>query len=311
MKKLVIFFSLIFVCLSLCSCENSVVINDFALDTDIRIKMDKKNEKEAKEAAELVKKYESVFSRTDENSEIYRLNNGQKITPSDETLEIIKEGIYYSKLSGGAFDITVEPLTSLWHFSKSPRVPTEEETKNALLNVGYEEISLEPFNLNNRRLDLGAIAKGYIGSKLRSFLKHDAIIDLGGNIILIGGPYKVGVQSPFDSSVFATMSVKDASVVTSGSYERYFEENGVKYHHILDTKTGYPVETSVVSVTVVTENDTQADAFSTIFFILGKEKAEKIAKDDIGFLFVYEDGSYYANSVMTDKYKLKINLDKQ
>ena len=233
----------------------------------------------------MINKYDSMFSRTNKDSEIYKLNEAGKATLSDDTIEVIKLGLQYSESSKGALDISVEPITALWNFtSENPKVPDKEKLQSALSHVNYKNITINgnEVTLNDTEggIDLGAIAKGYIGGKVESFLRSkgvkSAVLSLGGNIVCIGSKpdgksFTVGLQDPFeDRNVYSEkVSVSNKSVVTSGTYERYFEENGKKYHHILDTKTGYPYENGIVAVSIICDDAIISDALSTVVFTLG------------------------------------------
>ncbi|NLH01815.1 MAG: FAD:protein FMN transferase [Clostridiales bacterium] len=263
------------------------------------------NEKILDECFNLCRHYESLFSRTDENSEIYKLNARKISVVSDETAELISKGLYFSKLSGGKFDITIEPLSSLWNFSSdSPAVPEQSAIDDALRHVGYKSVTVSgntvAFDDEYTRLDLGAIAKGYIADKLKDYLisqgVEKAIINLGGNVLCIGGKtssrgFEIGIQRPFGDGAIAAVSVSDMSVVTSGVYERYFSENGKRYHHILNPKTGYPYENGLLSVTIVGKNSCDCDALSTLCFALGMDDGLQLINSMDGFyaLFITDD----------------------
>lgn len=256
------------------------------LNTSVTVTIyDSNDTKLSDEAFEMINKYDSMFSRTNKDSEIYKLNEAGKATLSDDTIEVIKLGLQYSESSKGALDISVEPITALWNFtSENPKVPDKEKLQSALSHVNYKNITINgnEVTLNDTEggIDLGAIAKGYIGGKVESFLRSkgvkSAVLSLGGNIVCIGSKpdgksFTVGLQDPFeDRNVYSEkVSVSNKSVVTSGTYERYFEENGKKYHHILDTKTGYPYENGIVAVSIICDDAIISDALSTVVFTLG------------------------------------------
>lgn len=214
-------------------------------------------------------------------------------------------------LSDGAFDPTVAPLLDAWDFTgDAPRVPTETELASLLACVGLENITVEGSTItlqNGAQLDLGGIAKGYAGDQVRTVLAErgieSAVIDLGGDVGLLGkkpdgSDWRIAVKDPAEPSRFlGVLTAADTFVVTSGIYERGFEENGVRYHHILDPKTGRPAESGLVSVTVVCTDGAWADALSTACFVLGEEKSlalrETLAAEKgsrIELIFVTDDG---------------------
>lgn len=289
------------------------------LNTVITITLyDSKNEALLDGAFALCQEYENTLSKTVQTSEVYTLNNRtpsqSSFTVSDKTKEVVEKGLYYSKLSNGAFDITIAPLSSIWDFtSQTPAIPVESDIKQALQYVDYHNISLDEnqisFNSPDTQLDLGAIAKGYIADKLKAYLTEQgvksAIINLGGNILCIGNkpdatPFKIGVQKPFEdrNETIATMNITDMSVVSSGVYERNFIIDGVNYHHILNPKTGYPYDNGLVSVTIISKLSVDGDGLSTTCFALGLEEGLKLINStpDTYAIFITDDYKiHYSN----------------
>ncbi len=310
MKK-IIFFLLISAVL-LCSCaEKRITKQSFSFDTVINITADKSDEEKVSDALSECQKFEKVFSRTNPESELYKLNSGTTELKNEHLSHVINFGLEMSELTDGAFDITVAPLCDLWNIKERTTPPKKDEIENALKNVGYEKISLSPFKLNNTKLDLGALAKGYIADKLREeFIKKgckNIIIDLGGNISLIG-EYTVGVRDPkAPEKIFATIRLKDKSAVTSGSYQRYFVYNGKRYHHIIDPHTGNISDNSIASVTVISPVSMQADALSTAIFVMG-ERGLKLLESfpDTDALIIYESGEILTSEGFKEKYDLKL-----
>ncbi len=266
----------------------------------------------------LCDKYEKVFSRTSADSELYKLNH-RKLTPvegtedtyqvSDDLAELISEGLDYSELSKGAFDIAIEPLTSLWDFTaEDPQVPEDSLIQAALPKCDYHNISVDKdkneitLKTDDTAIELGAIAKGYIADRLKDYLisqnVKSAIINLGGNVLCIGGKpdnsaFKIGIQKPFAdrSETIAVMDIRDKSVVSSGIYERCFEQDGILYHHLLNPKTGYPYDNGLIAVTIISDKSVDGDALSTTCFALGLEDGMKLAEslDDVQSFFVTSD----------------------
>lgn len=301
--------------LILCGCSstsNNTKLNytDVLFDTVIQIDIFDKVDKELLTGCkELCLKYDSLLSRTNKESDIYKINqaNGEFVSISPETLELLNQGIYYSELSEGAFDITIGAASSLWDFkSEDHIVPSEDSVNSAVSHIDYECIEIQDQKVRltdpDAMIDLGAIAKGYIADKLKEYLVENdvehALINLGGNILIIGdkldgSSYNIGIQKPFDQTGEAITSVKvsDTSLVTTGIYERCFEKNNILYHHILDPLTGYPCENNLYSVTIVTQSSTMADALSTTCFLLGLEKGMKLINELVGVeaLFITND----------------------
>ena len=262
-------------------------------------------------------KYEKIFSRTASDSELYQLNH-RELTPvagtedtfqiSDPLAELIRKGLYYSKLSEGAFDIAIEPLTSLWDFTaEDPQVPEDRLIQKALTKCDYHNVSVSDNNevilkTEDTAIELGAIAKGYIADRLKDYLisqgVKSAIINLGGNVLCIGGKpndssFKIGIQKPFAdrSETIAVMDIKDKSVVSSGVYERCFEQDGTLYHHLLNPRTGYPYDNGLIAVTIISDESVDGDALSTTCFALGLEDGMKLAEslDNVQAFFVTSD----------------------
>ena len=235
---------------------------------------------------DLCAEYENLLSRTKETSEIYRLNHraeGERsLQVSEKTAQVIAKGLEYSRLSDGAFDITIEPLSSLWDFTaENPQVPPEEAIREARERVNYRNVSVE----GNTTIDLGAIAKGFIADQIKNYLEDEgvesAIINLGGNVLCVGArpdetPFRIGIQRPFAerNEVAGALDIEDMSVVSSGVYERHFIQDGVNYHHLLNPRTGYPYENGLVQVTIISRDSVDGDGLSTTCFALGIEDGE-------------------------------------
>lgn len=306
MKKVIcltLILSLIF-----CSCaKKREVVQGFAMDTVINITVNQKDKPFAKEALSLCHEYEKIFSRTGE-SELSMVNEG-KTKPQGELKEVIDFAFSVSEKSGGAFDVTVGPLSDLWNFKERIAPPTESEIQKALESVGYKKVNTKNFDLSGAKLDLGAITKGYTADKICEYFKEqgvsDAIIDLGGNVYVLG-EFTVGIRNPFEpESVFAKITLKDKSAVTSGTYQRYFDYGGKRYHHIMDAKTGYPSESGVSSVTVISPSSMTSDALSTAIFVMGEEGLSLCESfEDTDCFIIMNDGSVR----MTDSFENKYNL---
>lgn len=244
--------------------------------------------------------YDNLFSRNNEESDIYRINHadGEWTTVSDETITLLYSALYYCKITNGAIDITAGSVKDLWSFTKETTSPPPlDDVRTKLLHVDFSNVQISGNKVKlkdpDASLDLGFIAKGYIADQLKSELiasgVTSAIINLGGNVQTIGHKpegkaFKVGIQTPFEkvgtySTVVSACEKEDdiySSVVTSGIYERYFNYNGKIFHHILDTQTGLPVENDLLSATILTDSSMEADGLSTACMVLGLEKAREL-----------------------------------
>ena len=296
MKKISVLFLIVLMCTG-CSMQ-PVSVTDFALDTSVTVTLYGGDEETARECIDLCKKYENLFSKTLMGSDIWNINQSGSAEVTDETTELIKKAEHYSELSDGLFDISVGGASRLWDFDEKI-IPDKESLCAAVQNINHEDILISGNTItvkDGMSLDVGGIAKGYIADKMKEFLKaqgiESGIINLGGNVLCIGDkngkPFEIGIQKPYaPGETVRTLSVSDKSVVTAGIYERSFEKDGVLYHHILDPKTGYPVQNNLASVTVVTEKSVDGDALSTALFLMGEEKGIEFAKENnISAVFV-------------------------
>lgn len=271
---------------------------------------------------------ENLMSANLEASDIGQINllAGQEaVTISDETFDVIEKGIYYGDLSKGYFDISMEPVVGLWQIgTDEAHVPTLESLEEALSYVDYHKIKLDAKNKTvylpekGMGLDLGGIAKGYAADELVQLLKEagvqSAMLNLGGNVFAMGkktdgSNWNIGIQNPFDSrnKYFGIASIADQTVVTSGPYERYFEENGKRYHHIFDTRTGWPVENDIASVTVIADSSIDGDALSTTLFALGIDEGIDLIEtlDKVECIFVDYDKKVTVSSGLKDSFSIE------
>lgn len=293
----------------------------FLMDTVVRIVVTGKGAKEAGEAAfREMERIERLMSSFRPDSEISRLNRsagGGPVTVGSEVLGLIEEGLRFSKITSGAFDITVGPIMHLWGFdSKAYRVPADREIRETLGRVGYEKVRVDSkarsveLMVPGMKLDLGGIAKGYATDRAGAVLRKRGIkhglIDAGGNIVAIGTrpdgrPWRIGIRHPRDPRAGATtgpvLELVDRAAVTSGDYERYFEAGGVRYHHIFDPKTGRPAY-GLMSVTILSESSTTGDALSTGVFVLGKGKGMALIESlpDVEAVIIDRNAKVFSSS---------------
>ncbi len=272
------------------------------------------------EAFDLCSDLESKISRTRKGSDISRLNNaeGEWVDVSEDTRELIQKGMEYSHSSDGSFDITVGGVTEQWDFHApegKAMVPDKEALAEAAKHINYRNIAIEGNRVRltdpETKLDLGGIAKGWIGDRMTELLESkgvvSAVINLGGNVICIGGKtdeddFAIGVEAPFSDrkEIIGKIDARDRTLVTSGIYERQIEVNGERYHHILDTKTGWPVSTDLDAVTLIADKGRSGDidALSTICLIKGADEGMKLIEEQDGIegVFVLSDGDIRTTS---------------
>ncbi|MGE4548715.1 MAG: FAD:protein FMN transferase [Intestinibacillus sp.] len=285
----------------------------FAMNTIMQVAAEGPDAKKAVEGAEQdINRLDKLLSRTRTDSEIYTLNhaNGAWTTVSYETYGLIQQAKDIAVLTDGAYDPTVAPLTDLWGIgTDNAHVPAQTEIDAALAHVDYHSIELAPGAdaekggrvrlVNGAELDLGGIAKGYAGACAITPEDTDtALLSLGGNVSAFSKdgntkPYKIGVADPDSPAEYlATVLLTNGCVVTTGDYERYFEQDGVRYHHVFDPRTGYPAQTDLRSATVVQpyEDGARADGLSTALFVMGLQKALDFCdKNAVPAIFITRD----------------------
>ncbi len=316
MKKIVTFLVLVSLLLSLCSCNVKVSENLFAMDTVMSFFLEGKNSRECiTEIKEEIKNLESLFSVTDKSSEISKINAFNQVSVSKTTSDIISRSLQISEMTDGYFDITVYPILELWGFTKdSYKIPSDTEISSVLKSVNYKNVNVSNQNIGfEGKIDLGGIAKGYTCDKIFEILnKHsidEAIISLGGNILIKGDIKNVGIQHPLSSEeVICTLKEQNTSIVTSGGYQRFFEKDGKVYHHIIDPKTGYPANNGIISATIICKDSTLADAISTAVYVMGIEKAIQLWRSENNFdMILITENEIYSTADITvcdSSYKL-------
>ncbi|MCI9423495.1 FAD:protein FMN transferase [Lachnospiraceae bacterium WCA-9-b2] len=304
--------------------EQNQVYTDTLFDTVVRIEiLDRADEEVLKGCENICKKYHAMFSNKIEDSEISRINSagGNSVEVSDETVTLLRKAIYYGDLSNGAFDVTIAPVSNLWDFhAEAPALPAPEAIYEAASHVDYKNILIDGNTVRlldpYASIDVGGIAKGYIADILKKYLKEQgvkhAVINLGGNVLamgsrLDGSDYNIGIQKPFDMTgePITSVRISNKSVVTSGTYQRYFEADGKLYHHILDPNTGYPCENNLTSVTIITNSSLTADALSTTCFLLGYDKSMRLIEqlDNVDAVFITNDNKIHYSKNFQHKLK--------
>ena len=322
-----------------------ISISSIKLNTAVQITIyDSQDKALLDDCLALCDKYELVFSRTNEKSELYKLNHRKdtsdkdpnadgQTTPypvsgtadtwhiSEDLASLLSQGLSITRESDGTFDIAIAPLTSLWDFTaEDPKVPDDAAIQKALPLCSSDGVTIDGQDItlpsDDIQFDVGAIAKGYIADRMKDLLVKkgvkSAIINLGGNVLCIGSkpdgtPFKVGIQKPFAdrNETEAVMDITGKSVVSSGIYERCFKQGGKLYHHILNPQTGYPYENGLISVTIISDQSVDGDALSTTCFALGLEDGLKFAeKKGVHAVFITEDYELH----YTDGFQDEINV---
>ena len=292
MKRILLIINLLLIISLFSGCtkftNNQINVSGQYFDTAVSITIYGGTKDVADKCKDICSKYENMFSNKIDSSEISMINinsaKGNWTSVSNETLELIKKGIEFGNISNGLFDITIGEVSQLWDFKDGNNLPDPATIKEKISNVNYKNIEIDGNNVRlsnpNAKLDLGGIAKGYIADKLKEYLLSQnidsALINLGGNVLLVGSKldgsnFRIGIQKPFEESgeTILVVNTHDKSIVTSGTYERYFYKDNKLYHHILDTHTGYPVENDLCSVTIISDSSMMGDGLSTTAFLMG------------------------------------------
>ena len=299
---------------------------DFAMDTVVSETLYTSGKDINTQIGEKLREMETtLLSWTEENSQISQLNNadGKTMEVSDDLAADLEKIRQLSQESDGAFDPTLGKIIRLWDIAgENPHVPDQSEIDTLLPEVGYEKIQVDGNNvtlLDGCTLDLGAVGKGMGCDQIMDYLQTQPdvvgmILNLGGSSVMTygekpdGSPWKVALTDPRDTEGdYLGAITLDANqfLSTSGDYEKYFIEDGIRYHHILDPKTGYPVQNGLTSVTIVCDQGYLADGLSTACFVLGMDAAKPLLeKYDAEAVFVDEDKNVYVTSGLMDKFEL-------
>lgn len=283
------------------------------LGTVVEIQVRDKDEKKAEDAISKafaeVKRIDDLFTTYNQESPVWKINI------SSDTIIKIDDEIYnllilcdsVTKISNGCFDVSLDNLTRAWGFyTDNPHLPAKTAIDSALLNSGWNNVRLIGNNSiikkKNIGFNFGAIAKGYAVDKaielLKTFGVQSALVNAGGEIKVIGNDWKVGIQHPRDErDIVAAVKLENNSVATSGDYEQFFEVDGIRYHHILDPKSGYPAR-GLQSVTIINQSNTFADALATAVFVMGKDKGMELIEtlDDTEAMIIDEQGKIFYSS---------------
>ena len=303
----------------------------FAMDTVMNITIYGENgEKAMKDVINEIEKLDNTFATTNENSDISKINSEKKSSVSDDTYTLVKRGLEFFQKTNGVLDISIYPVVREWGFTTGEyKIPDEQTLSRLKEHIDSNKVktddSTKTISLEDDQMliDLGSIAKGYTSDKISKIMKNDgiesAVVSLGGNVQAVGkkpdgSQWKVAIQNPFDENDYAAVvTVDDCAVITSGAYQRYFEQDGKTYHHIMDPSTCAPADTDLASVTIVSKDATLADAYSTTLFILGKEKAVDFwckNKNDFDIILISKDNSVVVSQNIADSFTvLNENFD--
>lgn len=315
-----------------CSKDNKVTEpisrNEILMGTVVTVTLyDSNDESILDKVFNKVKDLESTLSINENGTLVDKINESAGIEPVKvdyDTYTVIKKGLEYAKLSNGLFDISVGPIVKLWNIGlPEAKVPTQEEIDSKLPLIGYSDVELNDeestvfLKRQGMMIDLGGVAKGYTADVISDILTEEgvksAIIDLGGNIFahgkkVNGDDWRIGIQNPYSDrgDIVGTITVKNKSIVTSGIYERYIEKDGIKYHHILSPKTGYPYENEIAGITIISDKSSDGDALSTSVFAMGVEEGMKFVntQEGIDAIFVTKDNKIYITDGIRDIFKL-------
>lgn len=330
MKKMASVLLILIIIFGLFGCEkdddNKFTKEIFSLDTVITLTAYGNDAQNAVCAAEnKIYYYNDLFSVTKEGSDIYKINNSDSdsVRVDAETSELISKSLKISESTDGAFDISVFPLVKLWGFTTGDyKVPDNKSIEKQLKNVGYKNVLADGNLVSKKRgtqIDLGGIAKGYISDKICELMKSydvsGGIVSLGGNVETFGKKdggetFTVGVEYPESGDCYATLELCDKVCVTSGAYQRNFTENGKLYHHIIDPKSGYPAESDILSVTVISDDGALADAMSTALFVMGADKAVEFLKNAQNIsAVILTDGKVYVSKDIENRFDLETSYE--
>ena len=269
----------------------------------------------------LIASLESLVSVTDANSELYAINQTGSGTLTGKASSLMEQALEICRRTDGALDLSIYPIVRAWGFTTgSYQVPDEAEIQALLPLVDYRKIQYDAATgtvtlPEGMEIDLGSVAKGYAGQLAAQMLREhgvqSALLNLGGNVQTVGAkpdgsPWQIGIKDPQGEDAMMVLSVEDQAVVTSGGYERYFEQDGQTYWHIMDPSTGHPADSGLISVTIVGDEGVVCDGLSTALFVMGLEKAADLwaQSGDFEAVFVTASGEVYITEGLRDRFAL-------
>lgn len=302
----------------------------FAMDTYMSVTAFGENADAAVDTAQAeIERLDAMLATGNGDSEIARLNVSGTAELSVDAGYLVERALELYTETDGAFDIAIYPVMEAWGFpSQNYQVPSEDALQERLALVDASKVSYDAdsrkvsFGEAGMEIDLGGIAKGYTSARImdifRSYGITSGLVNLGGNVQVLGtktdgSKWRVAVQSPDDERDYlGVLSVSDKAVITSGGYERYFEQDGITYHHIIDPKTGYPAENGLKSVTIVSADGTLADGLSTSLFIMGEEKAAefwRMHSDEFDAILLTDDGTICVTEGIADDFSTELSVE--
>ena len=269
----------------------------------------------------LIASLESLVSVTDADSELYAINQTGSGMLTEEASSLMEQALEICRRTDGALDLSIYPIVRAWGFTTGSYQVPDEETIQALLPlVDYTKIQYDAATgvvtlPEGMEIDLGSVAKGYAGQLAAQMLRNSgvqsALLNLGGNVQTVGAkpdgsPWQIGIKDPQGEDAMMVLSVEDQAVVTSGGYERYFEQDGQTYWHIMDPSTGHPADSGLISVTIVGDEGVICDGLSTALFVMGLEKAADLwaQSGDFEAVFVTASGEVYITEGLRDRFAL-------
>lgn len=273
------------------------------------------------DAEHLIRSIEESVSVTDENSAIYAVNHTGEGILSANSADLLERSLALCRRTDGALDISIYPVVRAWGFTTGDHQVPDEDALRSLQplvdyrRIGYNAAAGAVTLPEGMEIDLGSVAKGYAGQLVAQMLRDNgvqsALLDLGGNVQTVGSkpdgsPWKIGIKDPRGEEVMMVLYIKDQAVVTSGGYERYFEQDGQTYWHIMDPFTGRPADNGLISVTIVGDEGVVCDGLSTALFVMGLEKATDLwaQSGDFEAAFVLSSGEVYITEGLTDRFAL-------
>lgn len=294
----------------------------FAMNTYMTFTVYGENSSEAvKNACTRIGELEEIWSVTNEKSDIYAINNseGEPVTVSGYTSELINFAVDMAEMTKGAFNPSIYPVVSAWGFTTGEnRIPSEKELEKLIGLTNYEQIEIDGNTVsvgNGMMLDMGAVAKGYAGDIIIDLLREQgvtsALLDIGGNIQALGSrpdgsDWQIGLRNPFSDGTLGVLKISDTAVVTSGNYERFFiGDDGKRYGHIIDPKSGYPAESGLASVTITGSEGKLCDVLSTAIYVMGYDNAVELwrSRSDFGMILVTENGDVHITGNIEQQFK--------
>lgn len=303
----------------------------YIYDTVVTIKVfgDKVQQSNMDYIQQMLERMDMEFSRTKEGGEVYAVNQAagkDAVVVSDETMDVVKQSIKYAEEMDGLFDPTIGPLVDLWAIGDGGElVPPEADIAAATSLTNYKDVIIDDaaktvkLTKEGMILDLGGIGKGYAADRIAEYLKEEgldsAMINLGGSSIIAlgtkpgGAQWNIGLQDPDQTrgTQLGTIKITDEVIDASGIYERFFMQDNVRYHHILDPRTGFPAQNGLKSITIMSPNATDADALSTGVFLMGLEEGLAYLEalpGDVEAFFITDDNKIYATSGIRERLQL-------